>query len=126
DVKGNFTYLDYLQGAFSNQLVGRFDGIAHFALIPERLTWVLQDNFGQAGVDPFTPLTPANLEDINYVSTGPDLSLRLSGKSYLNMGARFTDVRYETSPFDNHRVSGNIAWGLHLSALSSVSLNADM
>jgi hypothetical protein len=125
DVKGNFTYLDYLQGAFSNQLVGRFDGIAHFALIPERLTWVLQDNFGQAGVDPFTPLTPANLEDINYVSTGPDLSLRLSGKSYLNMGARFADVRYETSPFDNHRVSGNIAWGLHLSALSSVSLNAD-
>ena len=125
DVKGNFTYLDYLQGAYSNQLVGRLDGIAHFALIPERLTWVLQDNFGQAGVDPFTPLTPANLEDINYVSTGPDLSLRLTGTSFLNMGARVANVRYQTSPFDSDRVSGNIAWGLHLSALSSVSLNAD-
>jgi hypothetical protein len=124
DVKGNFTYLDYLQGAYSNQLVGRFDGSAHFALIPERLTWALQDNYGQAGIDPFTPLTPANLEDINYLSTGPDLTLRLTGKSYLNMGARFADVRYETSPFDSDRLSGNIAWGLRVSALSDLSLNA--
>jgi hypothetical protein len=125
DVKGNFTYLDYLQGAFSNQLVGRFDGIAHFALIPERLTWVLQDNFGQSGLDPFTPLTPTNLEDVNYVSTGPDLSLRLGGTGFLNMGARVSRVTYETSPFDSNRVSGNIAWGLQLSAVSSVSVNAD-
>jgi len=125
DVKGNFTYIDYLQGAFSNQLVGRFDGIAHVALIPERLTWALQDNFGQAGVDPFTPLTPTNLENVNTVSTGPDLTLRLGGTSFLNMGARVSRAQYETSPFDSNRLSGNIAWGLQLSALSSASLNAD-
>jgi hypothetical protein len=125
DLKGNFTYLDYLQGAYSNQLVGRFDGIAHFALIPERLSWVLQDDFGQSGLDPFTPLTPTNLEDVNYVSTGPDLSLRLGGTGFLNMGARVSRVTYETSPYDSNRLSGNIAWGLQLSALSSVSLNAD-
>jgi hypothetical protein len=34
-------------------------------------------------------------------------------------------VQYQTSPFDSNRLLGNIAWGLQLSALSSLSLNAD-
>jgi len=125
DLRGNFSYLDYLQNAFGNQLIGRFDGIAHFALVPERLIWVLQDDFGQSTLDPFTPMTPTNLENVNYVSTGPDLAFRLGGTSFLNMGARIARAQYATSPFNSNRLLGNIAWGLQLSALSSLSLNAD-
>src|SRR5579864_7227836 len=70
---GAFSYLDFLQGAYSPELIGRFDGLARFALIPERLIWVLQDDFGQAQIDPFASVTPTNRENINYLSTGPDL-----------------------------------------------------
>lgn len=125
DAKGNFSYLDYIQGAYSGQLIGRFDGAAHLALIPQRLTWVLQDDFGQTAVDPFAPLTPGNLENVNYVSTGPDLALRLGGTGFLNMSARVARAEYETSPFNSNRLLGSFAWGLHLSAQSSVSLNGD-
>jgi hypothetical protein len=125
DAKGNFTYLDYIQGAYSGQLLGRFDGAAHLALIPERLTWVLQDDFGQVAVDPFTPVTPSNQENVNYASTGPDLALRLGGTGFLNMSARVARAQYETSPFNSNRLQGSLAWGLHLSAQSSVSLNGD-
>jgi hypothetical protein len=34
-------------------------------------------------------------------------------------------VQYETSPLSSDRASGSLAWGYQLSALSSVSLNAD-
>ena len=125
DAKGNFTYLDYLQGAYSSQVIGRFDGLAHLALIPERLVWVLQDDFGQGALDAFTPVTPNNLENINYVSTGPDLALRLGASSYVNVSARYARTQYETSPFSSNRLVGDLAWGLQLSARSSVSLNAD-
>jgi hypothetical protein len=125
DAKGNFSYLDYLQGAYGNQLIGRFDGAAHVAVIPERFIWVLQDNFGQAVLDPFTPVTPANLENVNYISTGPDLALRLGGTSFVNMSARFARAQYETSPYNSNRLLGSLAWGLQLSARSSVSLNGD-
>ncbi len=54
DAKGTFSDLDYLQGAYSNQLIGRFDGRADVALIPDRVIWVLTDSFGQAQIDPFT------------------------------------------------------------------------
>jgi hypothetical protein len=125
DAKGDFTYLDYLQGAYSNQVIGRFDGGAHVALIPERLTWTLTDDFGQAALDPFTPVTPANLENVNYVSTGPDLALRLGATSFINASARYARADYQTSPFNSNRLLGNLAWGLQLSAQSSVSLNGD-
>ncbi len=125
DAKGDFSYLDYLQNAYGSQLIGRFDGLAHFAIIPERLIWVLQDDFGQAALDPFTPTTPTNLENVNYLSTGPDVNFRLGGTSFLNLGARYARTTYATSPYNSNRWFGNLAWGLELSSRSSVSLNAD-
>jgi hypothetical protein len=125
DAKGNFSYLDYLQGAYGNQFIGRFDGSAHLALIPEKLAWVLQDDFGQSALDPFTPTTPTNLEDVNYLSTGPDLTLRFGPSSFLNASARYARTEYQTSPFNSNRLLGNLAWGLQLSSRSSVSLNGD-
>ena len=125
DAKGNFSYLDYLQNAYGGQLVGRFDGTAKIALIPERLTWVVQDDFGQAALDPFTPQTPNNLENVNYLSTGPDVALRFGGTTFLNLSARVARAQYETSPFNSNRVLGDAAWGFQLSPASTLSLNAD-
>ena len=123
DAKGNFYDYNYLQGAYGNQLLGRFDGVAHFALIPQRVTWVLQDDFGQAALDPFVPVTPGNLEDINYVSTGPDFALRMGGTGFIDASVRVARATYQTSPFNSNRVLGSLAAGLQLSARSSVSLN---
>jgi len=111
DAKGNFTYLDYLQGAYSSQLIGRFDGLAHLALIPERLVWVLQDDFGQAALDAFTPVTPNNLENVNYVSTGPDVALRLGASSYVNASVRYARAQYATSPFQQQSAAGQLRLG---------------
>jgi hypothetical protein len=122
--KGDFSDLDYLQGAYGNELVGRFDGLAHIALIPERLSWVLQDDFGQAQIDPFTAVTPTNRENINYVSTGPDATLRLGGTGFVNLSARYVRTHYGTSPYDNNQFIETIALGRYLSARSSVSLDA--
>lgn len=119
---GAFSYLDFLQGAYSPELIGRFDGLARFALIPERLIWVLQDDFGQAQLDPFTPVTPANRENINYLSTGPDLNLRLGALGFMNVTARYARTEYQTSPFNSNRLSGGVAVGRALSAGSSISI----
>ena len=123
DAKGNFKDFDYLQGTYGNQLLGRFDGVAHLALIPQRLTWVLSDDFGQAALDPFAPTTPGNFEDVNYVSTGPDLALRVGGTGFVDASLRMARANFQTSPFNSSRVLGTLAAGLQLSARSSVSLN---
>ena len=125
DAKGDFSYFDYLQNAYRNQLVGRFDGAADVALIPQRLTWTLQEDYGQAAINPFTPSTPTNLETINTVATGPDLHLRLSGASFVDLSARVAHAQFEKSPFTNSRATASASWGINLSPASSVSLNGD-
>jgi hypothetical protein len=125
DAKGNFSYLDYLQNAYSNQLIGRFDGNANVALIPQHVTWVLTESFGQSQIDPFLPSVPTNLENVNYVATGPDLAFRLGPTVFLDMSARYARTTYQTDPFDSNSVLGSAALGLALSAQSSISLNGN-
>ena len=120
---GAFSDLSYLEGAYTNQLIGRFDGAGQLAIIPDRLVWVLRDDFGQATLNPFTPVTPYNLQDVNYVATGPNLYLRLGGTGFLSATARYADAYYQSSPFDSNRLLATVATGLQLSARSTVSLN---
>jgi len=126
DAKGNFSYLDFLQGAYSPELIGRLDGLAHFALIPEKVIWALQDDFGQAQVDPFAPVTPTNRENINYLSTGPDIDLRLGSLGFIDVTARYARTQYQTSPYDSNRLLGSIAVGETISAGSSISLDGSV
>jgi Putative beta-barrel porin 2 len=123
DAKGTFSYLDFLQGAFSPELIGRFDGLGRISLIPGTLRWVVQDDFGQAQVDPFAPVTPTNRENINYLSTGPDLYLRLGSVGFVDMTARYGRTEYQVSPFDSDLLLGSIAVGRYLSSGSSLSLD---
>jgi hypothetical protein len=123
DAKGNFSDLDYLQNAYGNQLVGRFDGKADVALIPDRVIWVLTDSFGQAQIDPFTAAVPTNLQNINYVATGPDATFRLGPTIFLDLSARYAKTTYQTDPFDSNVVNAAAAVGRALSAQSSISIN---
>ena len=127
DVKavGDFTYLDYLQNAFGSQLLGRFDGVADAAIVPGRLIWVLRDDFGQSALDPYTPVTPSNIEDINYVTTGPDLKWRLNAVNYVDASVRYARAQYQTSPFNSNRFLASVAVGRDISAAASLSLNAN-
>lgn len=124
DLKGDFTYLDYLQHAYSKQLFGRLDGGATFAVFPEWLTWVVDDSFGESAVSQFVSATPSNLEKINVVSTGPEVVLRPGEAMFLRLSARYGYSYYETSPFDSKRTLGVATIGRDLSRASSVSLNA--
>jgi hypothetical protein len=123
DAKGNFTDLNYLQGAYGNQLVGRFDGRADAALIPERVIWVLTESFGQAQIDPFVAVVPTNLENINYVATGPDANFKLGPTVFLDFSARYAKTTYQTDPFDSNTVNASAALGRALSAQSSIAIN---
>jgi hypothetical protein len=123
DAKGNFSYLDYLQNAYDNQLVGRFDGRADVSLIPEHVTWVLTESFGQAQIDPFEAVVPTNLENVNYVATGPDFAFRLGPTVFLDLSARYAKTTYQTDPFDSNVINASVALGRALSAQSSISIN---
>jgi hypothetical protein len=126
NVVGDFTYLDFLQNAYGGELLGRLNGAVRYAIVPESLTWTLQDNWGQAQLSPFSPLVPSNQENVNYVSTGPDWYARLGGTNFLDVGARYSRADYGTTPIDNNRLLGSVQFGHEISAHSSLSLNVSV
>lgn len=125
DVTGLFSYYDYVHDSYSNDVFGRLDGTVKLSLVPEKLVWVVQDSFGQEALNLFQPNNPGNREYVNFVSTGPDLSLRLGEQGFIRLGARYANVHYQTSPLDSNRPSETFAIGRELSANSALSLNVD-
>jgi len=125
ETTGDFEYTDYMQRAFDDHLFGRFDGRAALDLIPGVWKWVVEDYFGQAQVDPFTPLTPYNLEYVNVFSTGPDFKFRLGSNGFVTASLRESLTHFQTSPLSGNRELASLAVGEQLSAQSSISLNVD-
>lgn len=125
-LKGDVTYLYYLEHAFPGQVVGRLDGNGSFALVPDNVKWVVQEAYGTAQVDALVPVDRTNIESVNVFATGPDFFLRPSDNTFVRFGARYALADYETSPFNSHRVLGTAAIGDELSVASNISLNADI
>lgn len=123
DAVGDLAYAEYLNNTFDSELLGNFAGNARFGFVPQRFEWLVADNFGQALSDPFAAPTPDNRENINYFSTGPDVTAVFGSRTRLRLGARYSLATYETNPFDFDTVSGEASLLRSLSAASNVSLN---
>jgi len=93
------------------------------APVPQLLYWDVSDNFGQTRLSPLAAITPANRENVNYVSTGPDLTIGALGSTELGIAGRYAKATYQKSPLDNERISGTIALVRHFTLASAISLN---
>lgn len=124
EATGSFEDLYYVQNAFGNQIVGSFSGNADIGLVPRRLDWVINEAYGQNLLNPLEPATSSNLQNINVVSTGPDLLFHPGGESnFLQLGARYARSDYQAVPFGGHQGIGMLVLGHDLSRTSSLALN---
>lgn len=126
NVVGDFNYLDYVQGGYPGQLLARFDGQTSYSLFDDHLKWYLQDDFGEGQLEAFNSTTPSNLEHVNVVTTGPQLTLRPLTDTVLQLGARYSQTSYQTSPLDGSRATENLLLEHLLSVNSNVGLGAEL
>jgi hypothetical protein len=124
DATVDLSYFEYLDNTYESEVLGTADGTLALGIVPETLQWVFQDSFGQARSDPFAPATPATREDLNYFSTGPDLTLRLGSTGFGRLFGRWSTTTYERSPLDADRTTAGVAVGRRASPRSELSLNA--
>lgn len=124
DLVGDVAYFHYFDDTYDSEVVGNFIGDARFGFIPQRFEWVVSDAYGQVLSDPFAPVTPDNRENVNVLTTGPDVFLGFGSQTQLRLGGRYTLTTYEDRPFDSDGVSGELSLIRLLSASSNISLNA--
>lgn len=119
---GNFSDIDYLEHAYGNQLLGRFDGFANLTLWKRHLNWVVRDDFGDSQIDVLQALRPINVQRINVFSTGPDLMLQPTISSFVELQGLYSRNTYQDSPFSGNSETGTFTLGHQLSPSATISL----
>ena len=123
ELRSEFDYLEYLDDTFSSEWIGGLTALFDFTLIEDRLSWSLEDNFGQLAVSPFEAISPDNRQDLNFLTTGPTLSLLGGSRNELDLDFRYSNIDYEILDSDHERTSGNLRLGRVLNRDNVVSLN---
>jgi hypothetical protein len=124
DAVGDLAYYDYLDDTYGSEMLGTLTASLRAAIIEERLHWVLNDNFGQVLNDPFTPATPENRENLNYFSTGPELTFAFGTQTRFQAGARYARADYENLPLDSTSLMASAGLERDITRGSSLGLFA--
>lgn len=122
DAFAQLSYLSYADDTFDSELIPRGDVNLHWNVLPARMTWVLEDRYGQIASDPFAAFTPDNIENINVLRTGPDFEFGSSPSQLLTVSLRAEDQYYEVQPVDNQRLSAAARLQRRLSDTRSLAL----
>jgi hypothetical protein len=126
NVGANFEYRRYMDDSYDDEVVGGLSAIVSYAFIPDRFVWSLEDNFGQISVTRLEAETPANRQNFNYLTTGPDITIPMGSRTAAQLAARWSDTYYEISEEDSQTREGSFAIIRTLSEQTSVSLNGSV
>ena len=122
-VDADVGFRHYSSNSFDDEVIGAFNVLLDYGIIPDVLTWRTSDKYGTLQSDPFQALTPDNRENVNNFSTGPDLHIQFGGALALDVGAYFRVNNFEVSNIDNDVIGGNLALVRALSSNRQYSLN---
>jgi hypothetical protein len=102
----------YLHSSYQTQPFGYLDGTGVVWIVPGVFSWTGRETYSQTVIDPLAPVTPNNLEGINYVTTGPRLTLRPTLSTTVTLNGTYSYMNSSSkSPLyvnlDNHRYRGD-------------------
>jgi len=83
--------------------IGSIEAFTNVEVVPRLFTWVFDEAFGQGRQDPFAPVGPGNLQNINVFATGPEFLIPLGQRTELSLTGLLTDRRHEETESFNSR-----------------------
>jgi hypothetical protein len=123
-VRADIDWEHYLDDSFKDAAAGSVSLSADWGNRSDIFQWTVRDTFTQSRLDPVANTTPDNLENVNFFSTGPTVSLPLGGVHQFRMQGLYSNARYEESPFGSDRLSASVGLERTLAAKSRVGLYA--
>lgn len=119
-------YRDYSKDVYDDESVFNLNSSLVWMISPRRFQWTLEDSYRQVLVDSTAVDTPSNRDNINVLSTGPDVYLRFGPLHVLALGARVGNVYTGSAHLDNNRFNGSAGWLYQSSSVTTYSLNYEI
>jgi len=126
-LSSDIALVKYLPSDYQTQPFGYLDGTGSFGIVPGLFSWTGRETYTQTVIDPFAPVTPDNLESLNYLTTGPRFTLRPTLRTTLTLNGTYSYLSSSSkSPryvnIDNHRYAGDLTLSHAFSSNSSAYL----
>jgi hypothetical protein len=103
----------YFKSEFQTQPYGYLDAFGEFKIDPGTLSWTGRESYSQVLINPTTPGTPNNLESINYLTTGPKLTLTPTLRTTIVLDGSYSIVDSNSNSPDYVNIN-NHRWGADL------------
>lgn len=127
EFSGRGEYLRYGDERFDSTLEGVLNGRLNWVILPERLSFTVEDDLSIQPVDTLLADTPGNRQQVNVISAGPTLLFNLGQTlrgaaelRYINSDAEITDE------FNSSRVNLALRAIKQLDPTSELSANAQV
>jgi hypothetical protein len=117
----------YFGGNYPVEPTGYFDGMADLKIVPGLFTWIGRETYSQLELNALAPATPDNLENLNYITTGPRFTLQPTLRTTVRLELLYSYVdSHSSSPayvnIDNHRYGGTLRIERAFSSAASLYL----
>lgn len=113
----------YWRHSYGSGALYGLDAAGEAVVLPKRFTMTLDDVFTQAPIDPMLVLSPANRQNVNAFSVGPNFFVYFDPIDMLTFGGRYENDYYQFAPTSGHRALGYVRLQHAMSRHSDVSLN---
>jgi len=126
----NLALLKYLGGAYGTQPTGYLDGTVFLKVVPSFFTWIVRETYTQLQIDAFAPVTPDNIQNLNYITTGPRFTMRPTLRTSVTLDALYSYLTTSSSSsqylnIDNHRYGGNLTIDRAFSEAASLYIKGE-
>lgn len=123
-VNGRMDYRNFSDNVYSDTVEGTLSGRMNWTLVPERLSFFVEDNLELQAIDRFAPDSPDNRQQVNVFSAGPNLFLRLGSTMRGQVELRYMNTDAEvTEDFNSDRLGLAVRAIKDLGPESNVSAN---
>lgn len=123
-------YENYSKKTIADRTLATLNSNLTWLILPESLSWVMEDYYGQISRNVLAANAPSNLQNVNVFSTGPDANLRINPINFVAASLRAGKYNAEqvlpTDPNqDSNRYYGMLGWRHTASATTNLYLNYD-
>jgi hypothetical protein len=122
--RGHIERRHYLDNQFPDETRSDFAGQLNWTVIPQRMSFVLEDYLSQEPINFRDGRYPGNVQQVNVFLAGPSFFARMGPATRLQLDLRGVDSHAEESPdFDGRRYSAAASLQRELSPTTKASLN---
>lgn len=124
DISTSVEYRNYQDNSFDDDTWLYIDADARWAIVRNRLFWVLTDSLSNEPIDERAPRDlPNNIQQTNVFSTGPSLVYEFHNKNRLNGDLRYMNSwSEETKEFNSDRLFAGLNWAYEIAAATDIGI----